>query len=77
MKLTEPKVDERPDVPYMGIRTQVPMEEMGSGLIPITSTRSISARAHNTRPACAVFSPPVTRARPGLRQRLPPPESLH
>jgi effector-binding domain-containing protein len=34
MKLTEPKVDERPDVPYMGIRTQARVEELGSGLIP-------------------------------------------
>ena len=34
MKLTEPKIDQRKEVPYMGIRVQVPMEEMGSGLIP-------------------------------------------
>lgn len=34
MKLTGQKIDERPDVPYMGIRTQVPMEEMGAGLVP-------------------------------------------
>ena len=34
MKTTEPKLDDRTEQPYMGIRTQVPMEEMGSGLIP-------------------------------------------
>jgi len=34
MKTTEPKLDNRTEQPYMGIRTQVPMEEMGSGLIP-------------------------------------------
>jgi effector-binding domain-containing protein len=34
MKLTEPKIDERQDVPSMGIRTQARLEEMGSGLIP-------------------------------------------
>jgi effector-binding domain-containing protein len=34
MKITEPKLDDRAEVPYMGIRTQVSMEELGSGLIP-------------------------------------------
>jgi effector-binding domain-containing protein len=34
MKITEPKLDERTEQPYMGIRTQVPMKEMGQGLIP-------------------------------------------
>ena len=34
MKLTEPRLDDRAEVPYIGIRTQVAMEEMGSGLIP-------------------------------------------
>jgi effector-binding domain-containing protein len=34
MKITEPKLDDRAEVPYMGIRTQVSMEEMGAGLIP-------------------------------------------
>jgi effector-binding domain-containing protein len=34
MKTTEPKLDERAEQPYMGIRTQVPMEEMASDLIP-------------------------------------------
>ena len=34
MKITEPKLEDRKELPYMGIRTQVPMEQMGSGLIP-------------------------------------------
>jgi effector-binding domain-containing protein len=34
MKTTEPKLDDRTEQPYMGIRTQVPVGEMGSGLIP-------------------------------------------
>jgi len=34
MKTTEPKLDDRTEQPYMGIRTQVPMRERGSGLIP-------------------------------------------
>jgi effector-binding domain-containing protein len=34
MKLTEPKIDERQEVAYMGIRTQARLEELGSGLIP-------------------------------------------
>jgi effector-binding domain-containing protein len=31
---TEPKIDEREELHYMGIRTQVTMGEMGSGIIP-------------------------------------------
>src|SRR5215213_1293201 len=34
MKTTEPKLDDRIEQPYMGIRTQVTMEEMGAGVIP-------------------------------------------
>jgi effector-binding domain-containing protein len=34
MAITGPKVDDRQEVPYMGIRVQVPMAELGSGLIP-------------------------------------------
>ena len=34
MKLTEPKIDERPEQPYVGIRNQVTLAEMGAGLIP-------------------------------------------
>ena len=34
MKTTTPKVDERQNVPYMGIRTQARLEELGSGLVP-------------------------------------------
>jgi effector-binding domain-containing protein len=34
MIVTEPKIDTRSEKPYVGIRTQVSMGEMGSGLIP-------------------------------------------
>jgi effector-binding domain-containing protein len=34
MKATEPKLDDRSEQHYMGIRTQVTMQQMGSGLIP-------------------------------------------
>jgi effector-binding domain-containing protein len=34
MKVTEPKLDDRSEQHYVGIRTQVTMEQMGSGLIP-------------------------------------------
>ncbi|HEY3230779.1 MAG TPA: GyrI-like domain-containing protein [Roseiflexaceae bacterium] len=34
MKITDPKLEDRTEQPYMGIRTQVPMKEMGAGLIP-------------------------------------------
>jgi len=34
MTITGPKIDERQEAPYMGIRVQVPMAELGSGLIP-------------------------------------------
>ncbi len=33
MKLTEPKLHDRAEQPYMGIRTQVSMAEMGSGVL--------------------------------------------
>jgi effector-binding domain-containing protein len=32
--ITKPKLEDRTEQHYVGIRTQVPMEEMGSGLIP-------------------------------------------
>ena len=31
---TEPKVEDRAEQPYAGIRTKVPMSELGSGIIP-------------------------------------------
>ncbi|GHO49602.1 GyrI-like domain-containing protein [Ktedonospora formicarum] len=31
---TEPKIDERPDTHYVGIRTMASLQEMGNGLIP-------------------------------------------
>jgi effector-binding domain-containing protein len=34
MKITEPKLEDRNAQHYMGIRTQVPMKEMGKGVIP-------------------------------------------
>ena len=34
MKTTQPKIDERAEQPYMGIRTQVSIEQMGDGLVP-------------------------------------------
>lgn len=34
MKTTNPKVENRDAQNYLGIRTQVPMQEMGNGLIP-------------------------------------------
>ena len=34
MKITEPKLSDREAQHYMGIRTQVPMKEMGKGVIP-------------------------------------------
>ena len=34
MKITAPKLDERTAQPTVGIRTQVPMEELGNGIIP-------------------------------------------
>lgn len=34
MKITTPKLDERDAQPYVGIRTQVTMDELGSGVIP-------------------------------------------
>ncbi|GCE29012.1 hypothetical protein KDA_44960 [Dictyobacter alpinus] len=34
MKITEPKIEQRAAQPYMGIRTQVTMEEFGQGVIP-------------------------------------------
>ncbi|HTK07336.1 MAG TPA: GyrI-like domain-containing protein [Ktedonobacteraceae bacterium] len=34
MKTTEPQITEREVQHYVGIRTQVPMQEMGSGVIP-------------------------------------------
>jgi effector-binding domain-containing protein len=34
MKITEPKLEDRNKQHYVGIRTQVPMKEMGKGVIP-------------------------------------------
>ncbi len=34
MQTTEPKIDQRPEQPYAGIRTQVAHNELGSGIIP-------------------------------------------
>src|SRR5262245_25087040 len=34
MKITQPKLEDRKEMPYMGSRTQVPLAETGSGLIP-------------------------------------------
>lgn len=34
MQITAPKVEERAEQPYMGIRAEVPMRELGNGLIP-------------------------------------------
>lgn len=34
MKITEPKLEDRHEQPYLGIRTEVPMQELGNGLIP-------------------------------------------
>jgi effector-binding domain-containing protein len=34
MNITEPKIEERAEVPYMGIRTQISMQDMGTGIIP-------------------------------------------
>ncbi|MBV9787496.1 MAG: GyrI-like domain-containing protein [Chloroflexi bacterium] len=34
MKITEPKIEERAEQPYMGIRTQTTQQELGNGLIP-------------------------------------------
>jgi effector-binding domain-containing protein len=34
MTTTGPEIEERQEVPYMGIRVQVPMAELGTGLIP-------------------------------------------
>lgn len=34
MKTTAPKIDERAEQPYVGIRVQVPMSEMSQGLVP-------------------------------------------
>jgi effector-binding domain-containing protein len=33
-KTTLPKIDQRPETHYLGIRTQVTLQEMGSGIIP-------------------------------------------
>ena len=34
MKITEPKLEDRTEQPYLGIRAEVPMQELGNGLIP-------------------------------------------
>lgn len=34
MKITTPKIDERSEQPYVGIRSQIRMDEMRSGIIP-------------------------------------------
>lgn len=34
VKTTEPKIEERAELPYAAIRTQISMDEMGSGIIP-------------------------------------------
>jgi effector-binding domain-containing protein len=34
MKITEPKVEDRAEQPYVGIRTQITMKEMGTGVVP-------------------------------------------
>lgn len=34
MLTTEPAISQRPDQPYVAIRTQLTMQEMGSGIIP-------------------------------------------
>lgn len=34
VKTTEPKIDERAEMPYAAIRSQISMDEMGSGIIP-------------------------------------------
>ena len=56
MKITEPKLEDRKELPYMGIRTQVPMEEMGSGLIPQLHGEVMAyLKKHGVAPAGAPF----------------------
>jgi effector-binding domain-containing protein len=56
MKITEPKLDDRTEQPYMGIRTLVPMEEMGSGLIPRLHGEVMGyLKKHGVAPAGAPF----------------------
>jgi effector-binding domain-containing protein len=56
MKITEPKLDDRTEQPSIGIRTLVPMEEMGSGLIPRLHGEVFAwLEKHDVAPAGAPF----------------------
>lgn len=58
VKTTQPRLDERREQPYAGIRTQVSPEEMGAGLIPRLIDEVFAwLQAHQIAPA----GPPLMR----------------
>lgn len=58
VKTTEPKIDERADMPYAAVRTQISVDEMGSGIIPQLHDEVIAwLDQHGLKPA----GPPLIR----------------
>jgi effector-binding domain-containing protein len=53
---TEPKVEDRPEQHYAGIRTQITMDELGSGIIPQLHDETMAwLRARSLAPSGAPF----------------------
>ncbi len=54
MSVTDPRIETRPEQPYLGIRTEVGMGELGSGIIPqLHSDVMRYMKAHNIQPSGA------------------------
>lgn len=55
VKMTEPRLDYRPDQPYVGIRTQVPMRKLGPAIEQHTDEVFAWLGEHGVAPAGAPF----------------------
>jgi effector-binding domain-containing protein len=55
MKITEPKLDNRNEQPYMGIRTQVPAQKFSKVIPELHSEVMAWMRAHDVNPTGAPF----------------------